>query len=134
MHEQAAGGNDYEVCPSCDYIFQIAKPYKSALGFDDDDQIEDSPQNSTPTASVCRNKRSKNNHGGVNKGRDALGFEPLTKDSTWVSQSDHDVDFPLAPSAKTAALKALLLQGFNEAPTDKVGYSFCCLDQFECVN
>lgn len=40
--------------------------------------------------------------------------------SSWVTKSDHDDNFPLVPSAKTTALKATLLAGFNEAPTDKV--------------
>jgi hypothetical protein len=76
------------------------------------------------------NKRHKSSHGGVSKqglslskGVDALGFEPLTKDSTWVTRSDSDPDFPLVPSAKTTALKALLLKGFEEAPLDKVCFN-----------
>jgi len=41
-------------------------------------------------------------------------------ESTWLTQSDNDPEFALAPSAKTAALKATLLKGFEEAPLDKV--------------
>lgn len=74
-----------------------------------------------------RNKRQKSSNDGSrrprgirSKGIDALGFEPFTKDSTWVTKSDYDPDFPLIPSAKTTALKALLLKGFQEAPDDKV--------------
>lgn len=54
------------------------------------------------------------------KGRDLLGFEPGIGDSTWVTKSDSDEGFPLTPSTKTTALKALLLKGFDDAPTDKV--------------
>ena len=51
---------------------------------------------------------------------DVLGFEPFTEDGTWVTISDYDTNFPLVPSAKTTALKALLLKGFDDAPDDKV--------------
>jgi hypothetical protein len=49
-----------------------------------------------------------------------MGFEPFTKE-TWITKSDNPSGvFPLAPSAKTAALKSILLKGFVEAPLDKV--------------
>ena len=49
-----------------------------------------------------------------------MGFEPFTKE-TWITKSDNPSgDFPLAPSAKTTALKSILLKGFVEAPLDKV--------------
>ena len=49
-----------------------------------------------------------------------MGFEPFTKE-TWITKSDNrSGDFPLAPSAKTTALKSILLKGFVEAPLDKV--------------
>jgi len=55
------------------------------------------------------------------KGKDAMGFEPYTKYSSWLELSDNKPDsFPLTASAKTTALKALLLKGFTEAPFDKV--------------
>lgn len=56
----------------------------------------------------------------ISKGRDLRGFEPMTKDSSWIELSDIDEDFPLTPSSKTTALKSLLLKGFEEAPLDKV--------------
>lgn len=96
------------------------EPYRE-LQMPDDDNMDggsDSPRS---------NKRQKSSHGGcgshekaMSKGADALGFEPSTRDSTWVSRSDTDPDFPLVPSAKTMALKALLLKSFEEAPLDKV--------------
>lgn len=49
-----------------------------------------------------------------------MGFEPYTAHSTWLTHSDRDPNFPLVPSAKTAALKSVLLKGFTEAPLDKV--------------
>ena len=49
-----------------------------------------------------------------------MDFEPSTGDSTWVARSDWDREFPLAPSAKTTALKSILLKGFVDAPLDKV--------------
>lgn len=128
---QAAEGNEYQVCPSCDRVFHTTKPYKGALRFLDDDEIEGNPCDNTPTPSVGSSKRSRNNHVGTSKGRDALGFEPVTKDSTWITRSDYDDDFQLTPSAKTAALKALLLQGFDEAPTDKVSFSGPILSYFQ---
>jgi hypothetical protein len=87
----------------------------------DDDNMDGGSDATRPS------KRHKSSHGGLSKqerslskGVDELGFEPSTKDSTWVTRSDHDPDFPLVPSAKTTALKALLLKGFEEAPLDKV--------------
>lgn len=69
------------------------------------------------------NVKSRRTHGVISKGLDALDFEPFTKDNTWVTRSDYDPNFPLIPSAKTTALKALLLKGFEEAPDDKVRLS-----------
>lgn len=66
------------------------------------------------------NDNSRRTHGIKSKGLDALDFEPFAKDDTWVTRSDYDPKFPLIPSAKTTALKALLLKGFEEAPDDKV--------------
>ena len=122
MHIQAAEGNEYQICPRCDRLCNTIKSYRGALRFHDDDEVEGSPRDITPTPSVGSSKRHKNKCGRVSKGRDALGFEPHTKDSTWITRSDYDDEFPLVPSAKTAALKALLLQGFSEAPTDKVNF------------
>lgn len=89
--------------------------------------MDSSPSPAQESESSARNKRHKSSKSHANrprgmesKGLDALGFEPFTKDSTWVTRSDHDPNFPLIPSAKTTALKALLLKGFEEAPDDKV--------------
>lgn len=70
------------------------------------------------------------------KGRDLMGFEPITNDSTWVSKSDREEGFTLTPSTKTTALKALLLKGFEEAPLDKVGFltHYPSESEFQCHN
>ncbi|TVY33570.1 putative ATP-dependent helicase, partial [Lachnellula subtilissima] len=110
MHEVAAGGDDeFTTCPSCNQIFTEAKPREIASEDDDDD--------------------GQGNYGGRkgkkrvlppnSKGRDALNFEPAVE-SIWLYKSDVDPEFPLTPSAKTTALKATLLKGFEEAPLDKV--------------
>lgn len=62
------------------------------------------------------------------KGIDMMGHEPRTN-STWVPMSDYTPGFPLTASAKTAALKAILLNGFDEAPMDKVSFQHL-LDRF----
>ena len=79
------------------------------------------PSEMAPLASTqgSKSRKRKARHASGGKGADALGFEPKVVGSTWVDKSDDD-SFPLIPSAKTAALKAILLKGFREAPTDKV--------------
>jgi hypothetical protein len=75
-------------------------------------------RNGTPGAG--KPKKFKETHKGT-KGKDASGFEPHTSHSEWLQMSDlHPEKFPLTASAKTTALKALLLRGFMEAPYDKV--------------
>ncbi|PQE14945.1 dna repair rad5 protein [Rutstroemia sp. NJR-2017a WRK4] len=123
LHDQvqeADVDDSFNVCPHCDCIFSTTEPYRE-LDMPDDDNMDGGSDVTRPS------KRHKSSHGGfskqersLSKGVDELGFEPFTKDSTWVTRSDHDRDFPLVPSAKTAALKALLLKGFEEAPLDKV--------------
>jgi len=109
-------------------MFYNLKPYKGAYEGDDDDESspevsvggeQSSRQSSVRNGYSAQSKKKigKNND---SKGRDAMGFEPSTKHSTWVHQSDTDPEFPLTASAKTVALKAILLKGFTEAPTDKV--------------
>ncbi|TGO88669.1 hypothetical protein BPOR_0148g00020 [Botrytis porri] len=118
---------DFNVCPKCDIIFSNALPYKD-LEIPDDDGMDSGHNQAQESESSSRSsKRRKTNndnsrrpHGIKSKGLDALDFEPLTKDNTWVTRSDYDPKFPLIPSAKTTALKALLLKGFEEAPDDKV--------------
>jgi len=111
-------------------MFYKLSPYKGAYeGNDDDDSSpEDSVAGSqTSRQSSVRNiystqpKRKLGKHSD-SKGRDAMGFEPSTKDSSWLHRSDLDPELPLAPSAKTAALKAVLLKGFAEAPADKASF------------
>ncbi|QSZ30260.1 hypothetical protein DSL72_004782 [Monilinia vaccinii-corymbosi] len=131
LHSQmhlSDGDDTYNVCPKCDIIFSSAEPY-SDLEIPDDDNMDSGPNHNQESESSSRdsNKRQKSSNDGSrrprgikSKGMDALNFEPFTKDSTWVTKSDYDPDFPLIPSAKTTALKALLLKGFEEAPDDKV--------------
>lgn len=123
MHQQTASGNgdDYLTCPACSKIFTSCRPYKGkGLHLHNDEEMDDSPDH-TPgyNSGNKRYKRSKDGYEGDSKGRDALGFEPIVADSTWVSMSDTG-EIPLAPSSKTAILKAILLKGFNDAPMDKV--------------
>ncbi|KAF7872861.1 uncharacterized protein EAF02_008932 [Botrytis sinoallii] len=121
------GDDTFNVCPKCDIIFTNALPYKD-LEIPDDDGMDSGHNQAQESESSSRaNKRRKTNndnsrrtHGIKSKGLDALDFEPFTKDNTWVTRSDYDPKFPLIPSAKTTALKALLLKGFEEAPDDKV--------------
>jgi len=120
MHERAA---EFEeaifICPSCDRMFQTASPFKGAHGDEDAGSQSDEDRPSPPG----RHSSSKKKNNG-SKGKDAMGFEPTTRFSTWVKKSDHDHTFPLTPSTKTAALKAILLKGFEEAPLDKVSSGF----------
>ncbi|TVY39756.1 putative ATP-dependent helicase, partial [Lachnellula occidentalis] len=111
MHGIAAGGDDeFTTCPSCNQLFTEAKPREIASDDDDDD--------ANPGGSGGR-KGKKNLLPRDSKGRDAMGFEPVVE-SLWLYKSDVEPDFSLAPSAKTTALKATLLKGFEEAPLDKV--------------
>ncbi|KAJ8060331.1 hypothetical protein OCU04_010665 [Sclerotinia nivalis] len=131
LHSQiqySDGDDTFNVCPKCDIIFTSAEPYTD-LEIPDDDNMDSSPSQAAESEGSSRgsNKRHKSSddfsrrpRGTMSKGVDALGFEPFTKDSTWVTRSDYDPAFPLIPSAKTTALKALLLKGFEEAPDDKV--------------
>jgi len=79
-----------------------------------------SSRSRTGTPGAGKPKKFKETHKGT-KGKDATGFEPHTSHSEWLEMSDlHPEQFPLTASAKTTALKALLLRGFMEAPFDKV--------------
>ncbi|KAM0134635.1 hypothetical protein ACHAO1_005552 [Botrytis cinerea] len=121
------GDDKFTVCPKCDIIFADALPYKD-LEIPDDDNMDSGLNQAQESESSSRaskrrkttNDKSRRTHGVISKGLDALDFEPFTKDNTWVTRSDYDPNFPLIPSAKTTALKALLLKGFEEAPDDKV--------------
>jgi hypothetical protein len=97
-------------------MFTSVKPYKGMHVTDDDM----SSQGSTPAPPQrTSGSRSSKGHQGVSKGKDFMDMEPVTKDSTWIDRSDYDPTFPLTPSAKTTALKAILLKGITEAPLDK---------------
>ena len=95
----------------------------------DDKDMPSDGGTTTPSNKRQKGRNSRDNscqgstrrHGG-SKGRDAMDFEPASKDSTWIARSDYDPSFPLAPSAKTTALKAILLKGFIDAPLDKVNF------------
>lgn len=126
MHEKTAI-NDidaYMTCPTCDKIFASFQPYKGPQ-VNDDESLDGEgleADRNIPGSVGSGGKRKRNNDsfgGSGSKGCDALGFEPKVADSTWVARSDRD-GFPLVPSSKTAALKAILLKGFNDAPMDKV--------------
>lgn len=122
MHRKTAQGeDDYMTCPACDKIFASFKPYRGPQANDEDTMEGESVDNEPGTGSGSgKGKKRRDKFGGSgSRGLDALGFEPKTTDSTWVAKSDRD-EFPLAPSAKTAALKAILLKGFADAPLDKV--------------
>jgi hypothetical protein len=130
MHRAAAAGenDDYMTCPSCEKIFASFKPYKGPQAEDDESMDGESPD------PFGKRKKFGNKHGGQgSKGCDKLGFEPKVTHSTWVKRSDAG-DFPLAPSAKTAALKSILLRGFRTAPMDKVRVShFTAISSFESL-
>ncbi|TVY51440.1 Helicase-like transcription factor CHR28 [Lachnellula cervina] len=102
LHVVAAGGDDD--------LFTEAKPREIASDDDDDGFGQGNSRG---------RKGKKNVLPPDSKGRDALSFEPAVE-SLWLYKSDVEPDFPLTPSAKTAALKATLLKGFEEAPMDKV--------------
>lgn len=111
-------------CPSCALIFESAKALK---GFEDVSEESSDMESETPAQNLGRkSRRGKNRVPENSKGRDALGFEMYTPFSTWLTQSDTDPNFPLTSSAKITVLKALLLNGFREAPMDKVCFSNSC--------
>ncbi|RDW80387.1 hypothetical protein BP5796_05085 [Coleophoma crateriformis] len=120
MHRRAAEDLDYTECPTCQLIITSTQPYRDAnLQFPDDDAVGSQvggSQNRDGGENGSWAKRSRRAYG---HGMDALGFEPTTRTSRWLDQSDAD-QAPLLPSAKTTALKAKLLKWFYEAPNDKV--------------
>jgi hypothetical protein len=122
MHQKTALDDDYLTCPFCNKIFVSFKAHKNIPDANDEDAMESaSPDASQST--FPKGKKRKSSYGAQGKGSDALGYEPKVADSTWVDKSDSH-DFPLVPSAKTAALKAILLRSFKEAPTDKASPSY----------
>jgi hypothetical protein len=124
MHRAAAAGDndDFLICPACEKIFVSFKPYKGPQVEDEEFMDGESPDSTGPgSGSGSKRKKYGNKRDGPRgKGCDKLGFEPQATDSTWVKRSDTDDAFPLAPSAKTVALKSILLKGFEAAPMDKV--------------
>jgi SNF2 family DNA or RNA helicase len=132
MHQKTAHGDvdDYMTCPACDKIFASFKPYKGPQANDEDGMEGETVDGDSVSGSSNKGKKRKDRYSGGSgsKGVDALGYEPKVDHSTWVDKSDGN-DLPLVPSAKTVALKAILLKGFTDAPTDKVsplsiGHSF----------
>jgi hypothetical protein len=116
---------DHFECPTCGRFFTSTTPYHDLYVANEDGSSD--TEFSDDYDSVAGSSRRRRNHVGSgskknnrSKGRDALGFEPKTSTSEWINKYDHDPDFPLTPSAKTTALKAILLKGFQEAPMDKV--------------
>lgn len=99
-------------CPTCQRIILDVEKVKSGKAISKDD---DNDQDSVS----CKGRGKY-----VSKGIDALGFEPATHDSSWITKSDKDPNFPLVPSSKTLALKSILWRGFEEAPLDKVSTAF----------
>lgn len=117
MHTRSAlDTDDYLACPACERLFTSFKPYRGFQDNDEDSIDSDIDEVGGSGSSSGKGKKRKDRSG--DKCTDACGFEPKVVGSTWVDRSD-EKDFPLVPSAKTAALKAILLKGFQEAPLDK---------------
>lgn len=118
----------YPTCPTCNIIISgtnLLSRTELGLGQDDDDDASSSQGGRRRGGSAKSAKAKSGKEKRVpkeSKGRDALGFEPYTADSTWIMHSD-DPRFGFTPSAKTTALKAILVKGFMEAPLDKVSVS-----------
>lgn len=123
MHKVVASAvseadSGFFACPSCSRFFTEIMPVDSTSLLDDD---MPPPARGGESQSSQRSRNGRiDGHGGDSKSRDAMGFEPKFKNSTWVSQSDYDEKLPLVPSAKTTMLKGILLTSFKEAPMDKV--------------
>jgi len=105
-------------------MFTTCTPYRGLHADDEDDEESSEHENPTagPSGSSSRQsskKKKKKVKNKYSKGLDAMGFEPSTRDNNWVVRSDIDPNFPLVPSAKTTALKALLLKLAVDAPGDK---------------
>ncbi len=110
-------------CPECDRVFHKTEKVKrpgDGVSEDNDNDFNPSRSSSTNPNSRERGKGKEKRRDYGSKGKDSLGFEPFADDGTWISKSDVDPGFPLSPSSKTTALKALLLKGFEDAPLDKV--------------
>ncbi|KAH8678935.1 SNF2 family N-terminal domain-containing protein [Tricladium varicosporioides] len=118
LHDRALEGDEYFMCIVCSRIFESTRPLRNPH-LDDDEFSQSSPSRSRGRKHKSKSSRKPKVHEG-SKGRDMMGFEPYTPDATWLIQSDTVEGFDLPPSAKTTALKALLLKGFQEAPLDKV--------------
>lgn len=116
-----AGGDEPETltCPTCGCMVSSIKPVKPA-NLPINDPFNDDDASSGGGSGNARGSQERRIHDST-LGRDALGTEPYTAE-TWLTRSDIDEDFPLTPSAKTAALKAVLLKGFKDAPLDKVSF------------
>ncbi|KAL3423956.1 SNF2 superfamily protein [Phlyctema vagabunda] len=130
MHEKVAQDEEYTECPTCQLVFTTTEPYTSNdITFPDDDIAEGSSQEGDHSQGSQRSR----DQGLGRKGKDALGFEPSTKPSEWLAQSDGTKDMPLVPSAKTIALKAKILKWLDEAPCDKVSQKIVIFTQFRLL-
>lgn len=136
MHNKTAlNKDDYMTCPSCERILTSFKPYRGPQA-DEEGMEDDSPEHDedgrggSGSGSGKGKRKDRYGSGSGSNGADALGFEPKVVGSSWVDRSDQD-DFPLVPSAKTAALKAILLKGSQDAPLDKVSlFLYLASDMF----
>ncbi|CZR69452.1 related to protein RIS1 [Phialocephala subalpina] len=122
MQNQVSIGNEYMTCPSCERVFintEHVRRGQAGISEDDDYERHSATGDNGHAGGSGSTKKGKQATSKYSKGRDALGFEPATGDSTWVAKSDCDADFPLTPSSKTTALKSILLHTFMQAPLDK---------------
>ncbi|PVH71787.1 hypothetical protein DL98DRAFT_613085 [Cadophora sp. DSE1049] len=123
VNQLVAQEADYVTCPECNRIFNQVTPVINPL-IDDNDSASSSGRRRSKSKGKGKGREGQDEVepkiDKFSKGRDLMGFEPITNDSSWVSKSDREEGFVLAPSTKTTALKALLLKGFEEAPLDKV--------------
>lgn len=110
-------------CPECNRVFhKTEKVKRPGVGVSEDNDNDSHPSRASSANPNSRDKgkgKEKKKENG-SKGKDVFGFEPFAGDCSWVAKSDRDANFPLTPSSKTTALKALLLKGFEDAPLDKV--------------
>ncbi len=122
VHQNLAN-DQISVCPHCDNIFTHTEALElpPILRGDDEDIDSQSPSQSRGKGKGKGKGKARDHDAALkaadkidSKGKDALGWEPKTPYSSWVTQSDWDPNFPLVPSAKTTMVKSLLLNAFRE--------------------
>lgn len=120
MNERLGQGDDIEfiTCPSCNRIINGTEKVKRSPANHVAFELEDDDDHASNAGRRDKDLKCGKLPAG-SQGRDAFGFEPFTSE-TWVGRSDVDNEFPLTASAKTTALKSVLLKGFADAPLDKV--------------